>query len=120
MRDWERKENNIDKKGAYACDHPLVKYVQQYDKKYFYAYAYKIYTHMKRKKIKVNPKLLEEIREFSNSKTIPKRLKYYKHHNNLYLKVCYYNLLEKYKCNMIPSSEWYFLNNYVRKNLMEV
>ena len=121
MRDWEREEKGIEKKGAYAHKHPLVKYVTEYGKEHFYSYALAIYQQMTSRTMKPSYKLMMEITHFclksGDIVTMSRIAIYYKHHDRSYLRICYYNLLEKFKSEMIPHDEWQLLCRYISNKI---
>ena len=103
-RQWE--------KGSLA--HRLVGYVKDYDKIYFLNYVDLVLEEFKKRNIKYNFNLYNEIYNFCLSNTT---INNYPEHNDRYLKQCYYNLQEKYDRGIISEEEWKKIESTV--NTME-
>lgn len=78
--------------------HILINYVYNYPKQYLLDYAFVVLNEMQWRGYKIKSydnyaKYFEGINlnEFSNKGEL-----YFKEHNDVYLKICYYNLLEKF------------------------
>lgn len=107
-RQWE-KETLI---------HPLVSYVKNYDKTYFSSYTYEIYTEMLKREINCRHIFMKEILEFSKAKEKNYNVSYFEHDNE-YLKICYYNLKEKYLRGIVKEDEWKLLDDFYQSELIE-
>ena len=83
--------------------HRLVSYVMNYDKKVFREYTRLVIKEMNNRNIKYQEKYFNEIIDFCGLSLTTEK---YEEHNNRYLKQCYYNLLEKYRCGGITEEEW--------------
>lgn len=91
-------KRKIDKCGT--PNNYIVNYVTTYSVEDFKKYCGYVITEMTRRGFKVNPKLVNEIYEFEgksfHSTNKPSNRVFYHHHDTNYLKICYYNLLEKF------------------------
>lgn len=83
--------------------HRLVSYVMDYDKIYFLNYVDLVLEEMKKRNIKYNFDLYNEIYSFCISNEIVNN---YPEHNDRYLKQCFYNLEEKRDRGIIEEQEW--------------
>lgn len=95
-------------KGKLA-NQPLVNYVMDYSKIYFFSYVRLVIGELERRKIKFNSKYYHEIFDFCEEDiTIDNVLQIFifDEHNERYLEQCYYNLQEKYDRGMITKEEW--------------
>lgn len=92
-RQWEKR----------TLKHRLVSYVMDYDKIYFLNYVDLVLEEMKKRNIKYNFNLYNEIYNFCISNKI---INNYPEHNDRYLKQCFYNLEEKYDRGIISEKEW--------------
>lgn len=90
-------KRKIDKCGT--PNNYIVNYVTTYSVEDFKKYCGYVITEMTHRGFKVNPKLVNEIYEFEgksfHSINEPSNRIFYLHHDTNYLKICYYNLLEK-------------------------
>ena len=86
-----------------TLDHRLVSYVMKYDKIYFLNYVDLVLEEMKKRNIKYNFDLYNEIYNFCISNKIVNN---YPEHNDRYLRQCLYNLQEKYDRGIINQEEW--------------
>ena len=84
--------------------HRLVSYVMDYDKGYFANYIYMICCELNNRKIKYKEQYLDEIIHFCNNEQFAN--KFYKEHNDRYLKQCYYNLQEKADRGIVSKEDW--------------
>lgn len=102
---------NIAEKGT--PNHILVNKIMDYPKKHFEAYAYLVYTEMKRRGYKVNKECFTKYYPFY---IWQRKSELYKGwHDERYLKQCYHNLEEKYDCGGISEAEWKNIENYIYK-----
>ena len=83
--------------------HRLVSYVMNYDKVYFLNYIDLVLEEMKRRGIKYNFDLYNEMYNFCISNA---SVNNYPEHNDRYLNQCYFNLQEKYDRGIISKEEW--------------
>lgn len=86
--------------------HPLVDYIMQYDKKDFMYYTDKVVNQLGARNIKYQNKYYFEIKNFCSPKHYIIGGKDYPEHNNVYFKICCYNLYEKYIRGIISDEEW--------------
>ena len=92
--------------------HRLVKYIMNYKKAYFYDYVLTIYTQLAVRNMRANRDYLKEIDEFCYKNEYPSsEIKYYKEHNDIYLRECLYNLEEKAMRGIISKEEWQVIYN---------
>lgn len=109
-------KRKIDKYGS--PNHLIVNRVMDYSLNEFIYYAGLVITEMTTRGFKINPNLINEIYEFNNKNF--KGSDYFDFvfdgwHNDEYLLICYYNLLEKYQCR--PSDEQKKMIDNVRNYL---
>lgn len=97
-------KRKIDK--CFTPNHLLVNYVLDIRIEDWILYSQSVYNEMKFRGYKVDPKVYEEIRKIKISGT--STLSHY--HTAEYLKICYYNLLEKYIRGGFPQTEWKKVN----------
>ena len=85
--------------------HILIDFVYDYPKSHLYTYSYMVAYEMKKRGYKVNydnfNKYFPKDINFANEEYCFKEKM-----NDEYLKICYYNLLEKYRCGGINQEEW--------------
>lgn len=82
-------------------NHVLVNFVLDYDYDNLISYAYYIREEMTKRGIRTMNSVWDKIVSLKPNYTIlPLEEVYSKKMNNLYLKICYYNLYEKYLCGM--------------------
>lgn len=113
-----RELNSIYKK---QDKHILINFVYDYPKEHLKTYSLLVIKEMKKREYKINMdnfyEYFEDKFELNEDKTI-KSIKlgtyfvynddevYQEKMNDEYLKICYYNLLEKYRCGGISQEEW--------------
>jgi len=87
-------------------NHILVNRIMDYDIKHFIAYGRAIYHEMKRRGYKCD--FNKFMRYFPDQEIVESDLSqlFPDWHDSTYLYICYYNLLEKYKCGAIQYEEW--------------
>jgi len=89
----------IEKNGT--PNHVLVNFVLDYDYDNFISYAYYIREEMTRRGIRTMNTVWDKIVSLKPEWTLlPLEKIYEQKMDNLYLKICYYNLYEKYLCGM--------------------
>ena len=103
---------NISEKGT--PNHILVNKIMDYPIEEFINYAYAIYWEMDGRGYNVDySKFLNNLKV--NMSTIPYEpveKVFYNWHDVTYLRICYYNLFEKYLCGGISDEEWQRIENY--------
>ena len=94
----------IDKNGT--PNHVLVNFVLDYDYDNFISYAYYIREEMIKRGIRTMNSVWDKIVSLKPEWTLlPLEKIYEQKMNDLYLKICYYNLYEKYLCGMFDNIE---------------
>jgi len=94
----------IDKNGT--PNHVLVNFVLDYDYDNFISYAYYIREEMTSRGIRTMNTVWDKIVNLKPEWTLlPLEKIYEQKMNDLYLKICYYNLYEKYLCGMFDNIE---------------
>ncbi len=98
-------------------NHILINYIYTYPKEYLLSYSNCIINEMKKRGIKINSylnytKYFKGIEQIDNLK--------FKEHDDDYLKICYYNLYEKYLRGQKDFSENIFsrLNIYINNRIV--
>ena len=94
----------IEKNGT--PNHVLVNFVLDYDYDNFISYAYYIRQEMTSRGIRTMSTVWDKIVNLKPEWTLlPLEKIYEQKMDNLYLKICYYNLYEKYLCGMFDNIE---------------
>ena len=105
-------------------NHGLVNFVLDYGWNHFISYAYYIRKEMTDRSYKTMNKVWEKIVSLNpNYHILPIELVYEQKMNNEYLEICYWNLREKYLCNIIKEEDWekiYWRKWHELKNLKEI
>ena len=112
---------NIYEKGK--PNHSLVNCIMSYDISHFNSNVYLILLEMKKRKYNVRNETIAKLNKYTN-------FEYYNDvrfndlfsdwHDEDYLDICFYNLLEKFRCNAIKPEEWdRIVNRYfnIKKDL---
>ena len=82
-------------------NHILVNFITDYDYDHFISYAYYVRKELTNRKVKTMDSVWEKIVSLKpNYNLLSFEEIYSDKFNNLYLKICYYNLFEKYLCGM--------------------
>ena len=103
----------IEKNGT--PNHVLVNFVLDYDYDHFISYAYYVRKEMTKRGIRTMQSVWEKIVNLKpNFTLLPIVDVYSKKMDNLYLKICYYNLYEKYMCGMFSEEEYEPIDEIVR------
>lgn len=90
---------SIQQKGT--PNHVLVNFVLDYDYDNFISYAYYLREEMKNRGIRTMDSVWNKIVSLKpDYQLLPLEETYKEKMNDLYLKICYYNLYEKYLCGM--------------------
>ena len=88
-------------------NHILVNFVLNYDYDNFISYAYYIRQEMTSRGIRTMNSVWDKIINLKPTyKLLPLNSVYIEKMDNLYLKICYYNLYEKYLCGMFSKEEY--------------
>jgi len=96
-------------------NHVLVNFVLNYDYDNFISYAYYVRQEMTSRGIRTMNSVWEKIISLKPNYTIlPIEEVYKEKMDSLYLKICYYNLYEKYICGMFDDIEP--INNIIKKS----
>jgi len=96
---------NIQKKGT--PNHVLVNFVLEYDFNHFINYAAVIKSEMTKRDYRTTNAVWNKIVNLKPDWTeMPFENIYKEKMNDEYLKICYYNLYEKYLCGGIKPNEW--------------
>lgn len=99
---------NIKKKGY--PNHILVNKIMEYSLNHFSAYSKIVIDEMIKRGYKVNKLKIDYVYEFCGEPNILFKDLYSKWHNEEYIKICLYNLYEKYICGGIPENEWIMIS----------
>lgn len=94
-------------------NHILVNKVLNYPLKHFYTYGLLIYNEMRKRNYKTNMNKFEKYFNGENGEVqIQTTGQVFKGwHNDIYLKICLYNLYEKALCGGISQEEWDIIAN---------
>ena len=97
-------------------NHILVNFVLDYDWIHFISYAYYVRKEMTRRGYRTMNNVWEKIcsldlNPITEEDILPLEEIYPEKMNKEYCEICYYNLLEKYRCGGIMESTWIALEN---------
>lgn len=113
---------NIYEKGK--PNHSLVDCIMSYDISHFNSYVYLILLEMKMRNYKVRKETIAKLNKYTNFEVFNGNVKFNdlfsEWHDETYLDICFYNLLEKFRCNAIKPEEWdKIVNRYfnIKKDL---
>lgn len=95
---------SIKKKGY--PNHILVNKIMDYPYAEFSSYTNLVIDEMTNRGYKVNKKTINKFYEFAGNYKIDFNEIYCQWHDEVYLKICLYNLYEKYICGGIEDYEW--------------
>lgn len=99
---------NIYEKGK--PNHSLVNCIMSYDISHFNSYVYLILQEMKMRKYNVRNETIAKLNKYVSFEVFNGNVKFNdlfrNWHDETYLDICFYNLLEKFKCNAIELNEW--------------
>ena len=98
---------SIKKKGF--PNHILVNNIMKYPLNHFASYSKLVFDEMLKRNYKVNLKKIEYVYEFAGSPNISFEKIYVDWHSEEYIRICLYNMYEKYICGGIPENEWNIL-----------
>ena len=88
-------------------NHILVNFVLDYDYDHFISYAHYLRVEMTRRSYRTMNSVWDKITALKPDYTILPLEEVYKEKMNFeYLKICYYNLYEKYLCGGIKEEDW--------------
>lgn len=98
--------------------HILINFVYEHEKGELFTYSMLVIEEMSKRKYKV------DLTNFDNyffdeqvDYGIPKEYMFEDKMNKEYLKICYYNLLEKYRCGGITKEEWQKIEDTIKELL---
>lgn len=98
-------------------NHILVNFVLDYDFDHFISYAYYLRQEMTKRHIKTMDSVWNKIINLKhNYQLLSIEDIYPDKMNDIYLKICYYNLLEKYLCGMFNDCDYNNILNIVNKH----
>ena len=105
-----RELNSIYVKGD---EHILINYIYDYPREYLRSYSEVVIEEMKRRNIKI--RTMDKFNDYFAGVELNKELRY-KEHDLLYLKICVYNLYEKYIRGQkdYPDNLAWSLNGFIR------
>lgn len=105
---------NINTKGT--PNHILVNKVMDYSLDHFITYASMVRTEMTKRGYRTMDKVWDKIISVKPNgyNIVPLEEIYPQWMNNTYLKICFYNLYEKYLCGGIKEEDWKRIYNKVR------
>ena len=93
-------------------NHILVNFVLDYDYDHFISYAYYLREEMTKRKIRTMNSVWEKIISLKpDYNLLPIEEVYKEKMGKEYLKICYYNLYEKYICGMFGDEDWNNIEN---------
>lgn len=95
---------NIKKRGF--PNHILVNKIRNYPLNHFSSYAQLVLDEMKNRNYKTDRLKVEAVTSFCGVPNINYENVYSDWHDEEYIKICLYNLYEKYLCGGIPEVEW--------------
>lgn len=95
---------NIKKKGY--PNHILVNKIMKYSLNHFSTYSKIVIDEMIKRGYNVNKLKIEYVYEFCGEPNVSFENLYLEWHNEEYIKICLYNLYEKYICGGISENEW--------------
>jgi len=99
-------------------NHVLVNFVLDYDYDHLISYAYYLREEMSKRKIRTMNSVWDKITSLKPDYTLLPIEEVYKDKMNItYLKICYYNLFEKYLCGMFGEEEYLPIENICRAAL---
>lgn len=98
---------DIKEKGT--TNHILINKIMDYNFDHLFTYCWLIIDEMQERGYKISDKTIEKWNKLfrkSNCKIVEFKELYKDWHNEEYYQICYFNLLEKYKCGGISENEW--------------
>lgn len=87
-------------------NHILVNIIMDYPLNHLASYAKLVIDEMESRGYKINNSKIQYVYEFCGKPNVLFQDIYYNWHDNLYLKICIYNLYEKYLRGGISDEEW--------------
>lgn len=107
-------------------NHILVNPIMNYPLEHFVKYVDDVISTIEVRGYRVKPETIEKIKSYlnikdfrNNTRNIRKIDLFYGWHDETYFDICFYNLLEKFKCGGIPEAEFklvldrYFFEKYI-------
>lgn len=93
-------------------NHGLVNFVLNYDYDHFISYAYYIRQEMTKRSYRTMNSVWDKIVALKPTwQKLPVEKVYCEKMNEAYWQICYYNLYEKYLCNLISATDWRNIEN---------
>jgi len=99
--------------------HSLVKFANNYDVIYLYYYFMDVCNEMTNREINMSESYNDEISNLICSKSTNQQTQTFKEDNDEYLKICYWNLYEKYIRGSIKREEWDEIENLIGKEVLK-
>ena len=102
---------------------PLIDYIKNYDPTWLTFYTYLVLKEFNKRGFKYSRKRYNEfyiwgdIGYFFGNNLKEDDYPMFKEHNNEYLKICYYNLKEKYLRGIISDEEWKILDDFYKEEI---
>lgn len=98
--------------------HILINFVYDYEKEHLFTYSWLVINEMKKRGYKVNLENFDDyFKDVDENIIIVKGELYKNKMNKEYLTICYYNLLEKYRCDGISDEEWKKIEDLIRNEV---
>ena len=97
--------------------HSLVKFANHYDAMFLYYYFMDVCNEMSRREINMSESYNDEISNLICSKSGNQKTQTFNEDNEEYLKICYWNLYEKYIRGSITQKEWDKIENLIGKEV---
>ena len=104
-------------------NHILVNPIMNYPIDHFVKYVRDVISTMEVRGYRIKPETIEKIKNYLNIKDFRNNIRkidlFCGWHNETYFDICFYNLLEKFKCGGIPETEFklvldrYFFEKYI-------
>lgn len=86
--------------------HILINFVYDYSEAHLFNYSLLVINEMKKRNYKIKYENFNNYFDYEDTNYISFDKIYFDKMNDEYLKICYYNLLEKYRCGGITQNEW--------------
>lgn len=99
--------------------HSLVKFANNYDVIFLYYYFMDVCKEMSNRGINMSESYNDEISNVVCSKSGNQKTQTFNEDNKEYLKICYYNLYEKYLRKTISNEEWQKIEDVYNKVMKE-
>lgn len=96
---------------------PLVKFANNYDAIFLYYYFMEVCKEMSNREINMSESYNDEISNIICDKSGNQKSQTFKEDNEEYLKICYWNLYEKYIRGAIKQEEWQKIEDLIGKEV---